>query len=222
MFEDDNYSNKLKALLVSAVIMLIAVLIVSSSVSSALQSSIHIVNYGSGDTKSLLTEKELKAVKDAISDELAAHNTSGSDISIRWSSYSEPLETRKTFLVDLSNIRQTYQVTIISGNVWIDCPKPTQTLYPDSFCFTSSAEGNDSVDATIGDVLPYDGTIADGTKFRLYRNDQIGGLYVHIFACESEEKKKAAQEAVDNLIKSFRGNPAIFTYKYLFNNCNKK
>ena len=215
---DDNYSQKIKALAVSLLVFLIAVIITVSAVTSSLGSSVHVVNFGTGDTKQLLTDKELKAVKDALTEELASHNTSGGDISIRWSSYSEPMENRKTFLVDLANIRQTYQITITSGHVWVDCPKPSQTLYPDSFCFTNSDEGSDSIYMTFGNTIPYDGKIADGTSFRLYK-DENGWLTVHIYGCSSDEKKQAAKEAVDELVKSLGGNPNIFRYNFLFNNC---
>ena len=220
MYEDD-YSQKIKFISISLIVALVAVIIAVSAISSSLGSSVHIVNYGSGDTGSLLTDKELKSVKEAVLSELRASNVEGADISIRWSSYNEPLSGWKKFLIDIDKIQQTYQVTLASGRVDIDCPKPAQSLYPNSFCITNNGEDNDSIYATFGYLIPYEGATANGTKFRLYR-DKIGVLAVHVFDCESEDKKNDVQETIDNLVKSLNANPAIFKYSYYYNNCTKK
>ena len=205
--------------MISLFVLFVSIIILLFAISTLGSRSYPIVNYGSDNNQSLLTDKEIKSLKDAITTQVP--DAKNGNLSIRWSSYSESMPGYKKFLMDFDDIEQTYSVLINNGVTYISCPTLSETKYPNSFCATNFGEGNDSISKYLGDILPYSGVSKDGIKYRIYRSDHDRKLYVHIYNCETDDNKKSVMEAVKSLISKLGVNPEIFNYSISFNSCSK-
>ena len=205
--------------MISLFVLFVSIIILLFAISTLGSRSYPIVNYGSDNNQSLLTDKEIKSLKDAITTQVP--DAKNGNLSIRWSSYSESMPGYKKFLMDVDDIEQTYSVLINNGVTYISCPTLSETKYPNSFCATNFGEGNDSISKYLGDILPYSGVSEDGIKYRMYRSDHDRKLYIHIYNCETDDNKKSVMEAVKSLISDLGVNPEIFNYSISFNSCSK-
>ncbi len=216
---EENFSKRAEVVMISLFALFVSIIILVFAISTLGSRSFPIVNYGSDKSQSLLTDKEIKSLKDAIT--VQVPSAKNGNLSIRWSSYSESMPGYKKFLMDFDDIEQTYSVLINNGVTYISCPKMSETKYPNSFCATNYGEGNDSITTYLGDILPYDGASKAGVKYRMYRSDHDRKLYVHIYNCETDDNKNSVMESVKSVISNLGVNPEIFNYSISFNSCSK-
>lgn len=121
-------------------------------------------------------------------------------------------------LIDVPSIKQSYKLGGSTDGIFLQCPSPDLSNYPDSFCIGAvESYEDDSIYALFGLDLPMDGILDNGTKIRVYqKNHQINA---HIYSCESDSLKQKTTEYIKKLVADRGGNPSIFPISYSFNSC---
>lgn len=187
---------------------------------------ITILNESSISTSDL-TDQELTRVKKELFHTLkTATNIDANYINvyIRPDSFSRTSD-HNTFIIDLDDYRQTYLVDLDPYQVYIRCPDPSVSKYPDSFCVGNANEYDDSISVIFGDDLPLSSETSAGESFEIVRSDIKDGawnrdLSIWIFACpKSDDLTARVSSAVDEIISSRGGSPEAFTKHYYNMSC---
>ncbi len=171
----------------------------------------------------LIASKDMSRIKKELYRTLSGVGkaTRDFDAAVRWSTFEAATDghPHATFLVDIDEYQQTYRIMFSKNEVIVSCPEPFETKFPDSFCI-GLGEQNDSIQATLGSVLPYTGKTSEGETFSVERSP-IGEWkrpYLRAYArvCSAtDETLERVRTATEELIIAQGGSPAAFEIQVL-------
>lgn len=173
------------------------------------------------DTKTdVISSTEMTNVKKELYSVLK--DTSGADHDfdavVRWDTVRTNIDGTgaKSFLVDIDEYEQTFQVLIDGTRIDVNCPEVEETKYPESYCIGNGTLFDDSIGIVFKNLLPYEGRTNEGEYFTIARNEDLKDLndrYLNIIvtACPFDDAtKERVNQAVDDIIISLGASPQAF------------
>lgn len=235
MYDEQNRSeeSKSKIAFVAIIVGLIFLIIAISAIGVFINKSktANITNE-SGNETGIISSEELNDVKNTINPTMQKLYETEDSLSgvVRWDTAKEEQlgedNSRKEFIIDLDDIKQSYRVIIIDGEVFYDCPELKLSKYPDSFCIGTYRDYNDSISVVFGDSLPLRDSTDNGDLFSITRNRTMNTvddryLEIYSYSCPNDDATIArVNEKVDNIIESLGATPSMFERKIVASDCH--
>ena len=220
-----------------ATILLFFVIIITIAILAPLSQPTAIAPVSS-DISSHLSGSDLSKIETSVKNHLSSTYNTPSDelnslsIVIREDTFKSVqnntdsiLYTR--FIIDLNEPKYSYLVTYRPSikSVNLTCPSLDQTQDPNLFCIADS--GYSTIDADLGQYLPYQDTTTSGTDFSIshHGGDSYSDPYLSIYAsvCGDEAAATEVETAVKDWIRS-KGipNPDIIPLHFPHSYCNDR
>ena len=229
----DNQSRKILYAIIAISAAFVILIITISVLGSVLgnRKEANIINEPSTTEQTqLISDEALSRVKKELYNHISrSHpNPSKFDTAIRWDTVKTATSTypSTSFLVDIDQYQQTYQVVVDDSSVVIHCPSLGESKYPESFCAGNQYENDDSIGVVFGSQLPYSGYTSAHEYFSISRNTnrkntEDPALIVLVSSCSKDQSAKdRANAAVDEVITSLGASPSLFSRQISIVGCH--